>query len=140
MVNHRTALGKQAETFVANYLTQHGYTVLATNFSCKAGEIDVIACKKRTLAFVEVKARKDPLFNISEVITPSKQQKIIKTARYYIFKQQQYTNYAFRFDVALLAYNTTSGAPETQLDAAVDTVIPEITYIEDAFTETQRDT
>lgn len=52
-----TELGRQAETLVANQLTKKGYSVLAQNWRTKRCEIDVVAQKKQTVYFVEVKYR-----------------------------------------------------------------------------------
>ncbi|MEX2437974.1 MAG: YraN family protein [Candidatus Babeliales bacterium] len=109
--------GASAELFVGNHLAQQGYTVLAQNYRQRCGEIDIIAAKKGYLIFVEVKARKTDYFNLSELITPSKQQKIIKTARYYCARNTVFDK-VIRFDVALVL-DTNNGF--------------DMTYIENAF-------
>lgn len=53
-----TDIGKQAEQFVSEYLTDHGYTVTAQNWRTRWCEIDVIATKNNTVYFIEVKYRK----------------------------------------------------------------------------------
>ena len=53
------------------------------------------------MAFVEVKLRQNPLFNLSEVVTKSKQSKIIKTALKYV-SENQIEDKAIRFDIALV--------------------------------------
>lgn len=52
-----TELGRQAEALVASQLTQKGYLVLAQNWRTKRCEIDIVAQKKHTVYFVEVKYR-----------------------------------------------------------------------------------
>jgi len=98
----RIHFGNQAEDAVVAYLIQQKYHICARNFRWMGGEIDIIARKDDVLAFVEVKARRECQFHLSEVIVPAKQLKIIKTARRYIF-QQAYDAMVFRFDVALLS-------------------------------------
>ncbi len=49
------ALGDLGEEIACRYLKSHGYKVLHRNYRTKYGEIDIIAKKKRTLVFVEVK-------------------------------------------------------------------------------------
>ncbi|MGE0009425.1 MAG: YraN family protein [Candidatus Babeliales bacterium] len=98
-------LGSHGEEKVALWLTKQGFTIQAMNYRQRCGEIDIIACKNEVLAFVEVKLRTHAYFNISEVITPSKQAKIIRTAMMYIM-EHKISNKVYRFDVALLEKHT----------------------------------
>lgn len=117
--NPHQALGSQGEERVANYLKLEGFVILERNYKKFYGEIDLIAQKKDLIAFVEVKTRKKAYFELSQLITPSKQHKIIKTAQSYIARYH-FTNTIFRFDVALLE----SSEEGTQLH-----------YIPNAFTK-----
>ncbi len=94
-------LGNQGEEHVALYLMQQGFVIRERNYKKFYGEIDLIAQKNSLLIFVEVKTRKTAYFELSQLITLSKQQKIIKTAEAYIV-QHQFSDIVFRFDVALL--------------------------------------
>ena len=49
--------GRGAETIAALWLRLHGWRILARRARVPGGEVDIIACRRRTLAFVEVKAR-----------------------------------------------------------------------------------
>jgi putative endonuclease len=94
-------LGAEGESLIAKYLTKLGFTILQKNFSCKYGEIDIIAKNHDLLSFIEVKLRSAPKFPISEVILPTKQRKIINTALYFI-ASNNLKNLIYRFDVALI--------------------------------------
>ena len=48
--------GKLCEDLVAQYLKKQNYEILARNYRCRRGEIDIIACKDAVLCFVEVKS------------------------------------------------------------------------------------
>ena len=74
--------GLKAEKLAIDYLKEHNYKIVTTNFYSKFGEIDIIAYKDNTFHFIEVKSglNFEPIYNI----TPSKLNKIIKTAKYYI--------------------------------------------------------
>ena len=50
-------IGTVQEQRVAGWLKQHGYDIVEHNFSCRFGEIDLIARKDGYLIFVEVKYR-----------------------------------------------------------------------------------
>ena len=49
--------GNEGENFAAQTLEKDGYTLLCRNYTCKGGEIDIIASKQSFLCFVEVKMR-----------------------------------------------------------------------------------
>ena len=89
------------EATVVNWLLQHGYTVLAQNYTCKLGEIDIIAKKGDVISFIEVKTRLRTYFDLSELITVSKQRKIILTAKRYIGFYGN-NKQIYQFDVALV--------------------------------------
>lgn len=108
-------LGIAGEQQVQTYLKNQGFLIKACNYRQAFGEVDIIAQKKELLIFVEVKARTNAQFDLSEVITKSKQRKIILCAHHYMSTQELYEVNA-RFDVALVDGNR-------------------ITYIPDAFQE-----
>lgn len=97
----RMALGKKGEQAVGQWLQKNGFTILQYNFFVRVGEIDIIATKEEILAFVEVKTRKNRYFHLSQVITPAKQQKIIKAAKRYLMDYKGVEK-VYRFDVALV--------------------------------------
>lgn len=92
--------GNKAEDQASQYLKEKGYKILARNFSCKMGEIDIIAQdKQNTIIFVEVKQRKTNLFGGGlAAVNKAKQRRITLTAAAYIKKTKiNYT--ALRFDI-----------------------------------------
>lgn len=91
-------LGRFGEERAARYLRLHGYRIVETNYSCRLGEIDLIARKGRYLVFVEVKLRKSGDFAAArEFVTRSKQQRILSTAAVYLAQNE--TELQPRFDV-----------------------------------------
>jgi putative endonuclease len=79
------ALGQQGEQLAAEYLKRKDYTILATNWHCKNGEIDIVAQKATTLIFVEVRTRHaDSTESAFASITPRKQGRMIAAAQAYI--------------------------------------------------------
>lgn len=90
--------GAAGEVLAARHLRKKGYTILAANYRCRFGEIDIIAADKKYIAFVEVKLRgKAAIYTPEEAVTAAKQQKIIKTAQLYL--QTHSFNLQPRFDV-----------------------------------------
>jgi len=49
--------GRGAETIACWYLRMHGWRIVARRARVPGGEVDIVARRGRTLAFVEVKAR-----------------------------------------------------------------------------------
>lgn len=99
MYNKR-AIGSEKEQKAAKYLQSRGYEILATNFYCRNGEIDLIAKQEATLVFIEVKFRKD-LQNGSplEAVDARKIKKISQAARYYMYVNHIMEDTPCRFDV-----------------------------------------
>lgn len=96
--------GQSGERLVAQYLEKNGYKVIAQNFRQKCGEVDVIAQKHDTVAFVEVKWRTNPLIDSAEIISLSKQRKIASVAKLFL-SQHTDLEVVCRFDVALIEEN-----------------------------------
>ena len=112
-------VGQQGEELVAQSLQKNGYEIVAHNYRQRCGEIDLIVRKKDRLAFVEVKMRRSRYFDLMTVITPSKQRKIIATAKHFLTRYPSDSFYC-QFDVALVEPHNGEYI---------------ITYVPNAFTE-----
>jgi putative endonuclease len=100
---HRSALGKEGEDRAAGALVAAGMGIIARNFRCQAGEIDIIALDGDTLVFAEVKAWSAyGIENLAYSISPKKQHRIIETAKYFLSVNRQYYGRAIRFDVVFV--------------------------------------
>ncbi len=96
---NRHELGKMGEIAAAKYLNKNGYKLLARNYRCVLGEIDLIAQLNNTIVFIEVKTRRSLNYGYpEESITLTKQNKIRKVANYYL-KDNKIFNMNCRFDV-----------------------------------------
>lgn len=97
--------GVAAETQALVFLQQQGLRLIARNFRCRGGEIDLILLDQyKTLVFVEVRLRQNTHYaSAAESITPSKQQRIIRTAQYFLLTHPQYQDRNLRFDGVLFA-------------------------------------
>lgn len=117
----RGLLGRWGETLVAEDLRKKGWTVVARNFRCRMGELDIVVKNEQYLAFVEVKLRKNARFGAAcEAVTLAKQRKLRAAAEYYLIGHP--TKLQPRFDVA-----------EVYASQGVYTDKPDIYYIENAF-------
>lgn len=82
--NHRR-LGSVYEQTVGFYLEQYAYEIVAFNYRCPMGEIDLIAKEGGVLVFCEVKYRKDlHCGSAAEAVDPRKQRRIWRSALYYL--------------------------------------------------------
>lgn len=79
-------LGKEGEIEAEQYLISKGYRIIEKNFSCKRGEIDIVALEKNELVFCEVKTRTSIEYGLpSEAVTKKKLEHILKTAEFYLY-------------------------------------------------------
>ncbi len=86
-MNEKKTLGDWGEERAALFLRLHGYRIVERNFRCRQGEIDIIARKGGTVAFVEVKLRKNAEHGEArEFVTGAKQSRIIHTAALWLQK------------------------------------------------------
>ncbi|MFA5241363.1 MAG: YraN family protein [Sulfuricella sp.] len=93
--------GKQAEDHAAAFLQSRGLRLVARNYRCRMGEIDLIMEHGGTLVFVEVRLRRSDNFGgAAASITGHKQRKLIHAAQHYL--QQQTRQPPCRFDALLL--------------------------------------
>lgn len=92
--------GQAAEATVAAWYEHAGYTILSRNWQCFEGEIDIIACRERTLVVCEVKARRSTIIDPGLTITAAKQAKV-RTAAFRWLAQNRHSG-PLRFDVALV--------------------------------------
>jgi putative endonuclease len=112
-------IGDLGEDLVAQWLKSTGWEILHRRFSCRWGEIDIIAQyhdKKDTatektanhqnsiLAFVEVKTRSTGSWDAGgrNAITPQKQAKLCSTAEFFLAQYPEKADYPCRFDVAIV--------------------------------------
>ena len=96
----RAGLGVRAEELCAELLRKAGLRVLARNWRCRHGEIDLVAEEGSTLVFAEVRLRQDPRFGgAAESITAAKRARLIAAARLYLSRRPETD---CRFDVLLL--------------------------------------
>ena len=93
-------VGSFYEKKAIEYLKKENFKIIASNYSCKIGEIDVIATKENTLHFIEIKYRKNLMYgNPLEAVNYKKQQKIYKTAMWFLNENQIFMDFQCSFDV-----------------------------------------
>jgi len=125
MLDPRKELGTEGEKLAVKFLKREGYKILQRNYKCKLGEVDIIAERGGTIAFIEVKTRQTEDFGPPQyAVTATKKNQISKVALYYI-KEKKLIGRVYRFDVIAITYS-----PELRK--------PNIEHIENAFELSRR--
>lgn len=96
----RHITGKSAERLARSWLEQQGLSLIAENYRCPPGEIDLIMHDATHCVFIEVRSRNSPRYGGALAsITPAKQRRIIRAADYFLQNQPVYSDMPCRFDV-----------------------------------------
>ena len=94
------SVGFEAEDQALRYLARRGLRCIRRNYTCRAGEIDLILLDGRCLVFVEVRYRRaNRISGAAQSVDYRKQQKLIRAARTFLAGTPKYVQYTMRFDV-----------------------------------------
>ncbi len=94
--------GQRAEQVAAQFLRRRGLELVARNYRCRYGEIDLIARDGKILVFVEVRMRASPTYGgAAGSITRAKRDKLARAARHYLAGLARVP--ACRFDAVLIS-------------------------------------
>jgi len=111
VTGRRQEVGRRGEEEARAFLKRHGVRILAENFVCPAGEIDLIGRERGTLLFIEVKARTSEAFGPPHLaVHRRKQRQIVRAAQWYLAERRA-VEVPCRFDVLALAFPEDGGAP-----------------------------
>ena len=114
-------LGRWGEDRAADYLRGKGFHIVAANWKCRFGELDLIAADNTYLCFVEVKLRKSAAYgSAGDFVDRRKQSRLRAAAELYLAKHP--TDLQPRFDVI-----------EIYAPQGTDTSRPELIHLENVF-------
>jgi putative endonuclease len=81
----RQALGRRGEDLAAQHLAAKGYEILARNWRCESGELDLVARDHNCLVIVEVRTRRgQELGTPEESVTEAKQARLVALGQAYV--------------------------------------------------------
>jgi putative endonuclease len=98
-MDNRKRTGQQGEEIAADFLIKRGHRLVARNWRCQTGELDIVTLHGNTLVFVEVRTRRGSRFGApEESITPAKQARLINLAHAFL-QASAPPHQAWRIDV-----------------------------------------
>jgi putative endonuclease len=117
----RQRQGREAEAAAQEHLERQGLKLVAANYRCRWGELDLVMRHGSVLAFVEVRERKHSRFGgAAASVTRAKQEKVIATAQHFLQHHAEFRHCAARFDV--VAIDTQAGTATIEWIQAAFTV------------------
>lgn len=94
--------GNQAESLACTYLQRAGLVLVARNYRCRQGELDLVMDEQGTLVFIEVRYRRSSGFGSpAESVHTSKRLRLIAAARHYLHEHA--SDQPCRFDVIAIS-------------------------------------
>ncbi len=122
MINHSSSQssGKAAEALARQHLEQQGLRLLAQNWHCRRGELDLVMLDTDTVVFVEVRYRRHAAWGGAiESVDARKREKLTMAAMHFLQQESRWAKHPCRFDV--IAINSQGNAP------------PQLNWIQNAF-------
>lgn len=105
-------IGAFGEKIAGAWMKKNGYAIVERNYRCRAGEIDIIACRGGVLVFTEVKTRTGDAFGTpAEAVDRRKQQHMRRAATWYMQAHRIYDT-PVRFDVVEVMIDHLKGVAE----------------------------
>jgi len=121
MPGHRD--GRHWENFASKHLARNGLEIVERNFACRFGEIDLIARDGDSIVIVEVRARSTSRFGSAlESVNWHKQERILKTARYFLMRNPEWSGWPLRIDVIAID--------------GIESATPRLNWVKSAFDAT----
>jgi putative endonuclease len=106
--------GKAAEALARQHLEQQGLRLLAQNWHCRRGELDLVMLDTDTVVFVEVRYRRHAAWGGAiESVDARKREKLTKAALHFLQRESRWAKHPCRFDV--IAINA-EGNPTPRLN------------------------
>ena len=94
-------LGADGEEVTAQWYLERGYAVLARNWRCREGELDLVLARERMIVFCEVKTRSSDRYGSPfAAVGPAKQLRLRRLAARWLREEAPFRPDSVRFDVA----------------------------------------
>lgn len=107
-------LGKKGERVAVNYLKNAGYQILAQDWRCELGQLDIVALDTPYVVIVEVKTRRNKSYGAArEMVIVDKQKRLTRLALQFL-KNHQLLNHPVRFDVIAIQWSSEKSDPHVE--------------------------
>ena len=94
-------VGREFEDQAAAFLLSKGLTIIKRRYTCRGGEIDLVALQGEILVFIEVKGRNSSSFAPEGSVNDRKRERICKAARRYLAEFEN-SDRQVRFDIVAI--------------------------------------
>jgi putative endonuclease len=98
-----TEKGRRGEASAAVHLERRGYRILEKNFKCRHGEVDIIAVRDDSVAFVEVKSwERMPFSELDRVLDGRKRARLRRASQAYLQRYPVLATFRRRYEVLFI--------------------------------------
>lgn len=114
--------GQAAEALARQFLEQRGLRLLAQNWRCRLGELDLVMLDSDTVVFVEVRYRRYSAWGgAAESVDARKREKLSRAAQHFLQQESRWARHPCRFDVIAITADSPAPAPLNWIQNAFDT-------------------
>lgn len=107
----KDALGRSGERHARLILEAQGYIHVASNWHCRAGELDLVMRLGDDLVFIEVKTRRgDRAGRAEDAITPAKARRLLAAAEWFVSEHPDLHDCIWRCDLMAITIDERTGA------------------------------
>ncbi|MGH8433417.1 MAG: YraN family protein [Pseudomonas sp.] len=118
----RQTSGRAAEALARQYLEQQGLRLLAQNWLCRRGELDLVMLDGDTVVFVEVRYRRHAAWGGAlESVDARKRGKLASAAEHFLQQESRWAKHPCRFDVVAISADDSGAARLNWIQNAFDT-------------------
>ncbi|HZX52461.1 YraN family protein [Pseudomonas sp. XK-1] len=120
--NNPQQSGQAAEALARQFLEQRGLRLLAQNWRCRLGELDLVMLDSDTVVFVEVRYRRYSAWGgAAESVDARKREKLSRAAQHFLQQESRWAKHPCRFDVIAITADSPAPAPLNWIQNAFDT-------------------
>ena len=120
--NNPQQSGQAAEALARQFLEQRGLRLLAQNWRCRLGELDLVMLDADTVVFVEVRYRRHSAWGgAAESVDARKREKLSRAAQHFLQQEARWAKYPCRFDVIAITADSQAPAQLDWIQNAFDT-------------------
>src|SRR5438132_7570885 len=107
----RRWFGTRSERAAARFLKRLGYRIVAQNYSCPAGELDIVAVDNKCVVFVEVRSTEhEDTERATASVDIAKQRRLTNLAVHFL-QRHRLLDQSARFDVIIVSWTAGSNEP-----------------------------